>query len=40
MSFVVCVSVCFASVVSGYVCSEFNRKLTLESFVRGGNTSY
>jgi hypothetical protein len=32
MSFIVCDSICFASVVIGYVCSRVNRKLILESW--------
>jgi hypothetical protein len=36
MSFIACVSVCFASVVIGHMCSRFNRKLILESLCSWG----
>jgi hypothetical protein len=34
--FMICVSVCFASVVVGYVRSQFSRKLILESLCSWG----
>jgi hypothetical protein len=36
MSFIVCFSVCFASVVIGYVYSQFNKQLILESLCSWG----